>query len=111
MAAYVGAVVLQTSMWVFCCSTVAAVLGTPVHQVPSWQRSLGPHKLAHTSDLSWRTMRACCHAQAVLVHQLSKGSTQTPFRKNKGRVVDAAFHPSKPFFFVASQHQVLHVEV
>ena len=43
--------------------------------------------------------------QAVLVHQLSKGLSQTPFRKNKGRLVEVAFHPSKPFFFVASQHQ------
>ena len=46
------------------------------------------------------------HVQAVLVHQLSKRVSQTPFRKNKGRLVDCAFHPSKPFLFLASQHQV-----
>lgn len=45
-------------------------------------------------------------AQAILVHQLSKRTTQNPFRKNKGKVVRAAFHPSKPFFFVATQNSV-----
>ncbi len=49
---------------------------------------------------------ACVHAQAVLVHQLSKGATQNPFRKNRGRVQRVAFHPSKPFFFVAAQNHV-----
>ncbi|KAK3279018.1 Ribosome biogenesis protein 1 [Cymbomonas tetramitiformis] len=43
---------------------------------------------------------------AVLVHQLSKQATQNPFRKNKGRVLRAIFHPSKPFFFVATQQHV-----
>ena len=45
-------------------------------------------------------------AQAVLVHQLSKRTTQNPFRKNRGRVVQVAFHPGKPFFFVATQNHV-----
>ena len=40
------------------------------------------------------------------MHQLSKRATQNPFRKNKGKVVKAAFHPSKPFFFVATQNSV-----
>ena len=44
--------------------------------------------------------------QAVLVHQLSKRASQNPFRKNRGRVVRVAFHPSKPFFFVASQNHM-----
>jgi WD40 repeat protein len=44
--------------------------------------------------------------QAVLVHQLSRGATQNPFRKNRGRLVRVAFHPSKPFFFVATQNAV-----
>ncbi len=47
-----------------------------------------------------------CDVQAVLVHQLSKQATQNPFRKNRGRVVRTAFHPSKPFFFVATQNHV-----
>ena len=43
---------------------------------------------------------------AVLVHQLSKQASQSPFRKNKGRVAAVQFHPNKPFFFVATQHHV-----
>ena len=44
--------------------------------------------------------------QSVLVHQLSRRATQSPFRKSKGRVVRALFHPTKPFLFVASQSHV-----
>lgn len=44
--------------------------------------------------------------QSVLVHQLSKGASQNPFRKNRGRVVRVAFHPRQPFFFVATQNAV-----
>lgn len=46
------------------------------------------------------------NTQAVLVHQLSKGATQNPFRKNRGRVARVLFHPTKPFFFVATQQNV-----
>ncbi|KXZ47270.1 hypothetical protein GPECTOR_36g122 [Gonium pectorale] len=46
------------------------------------------------------------NTQAVVVHQLSKRASQNPFRKNRGRVVRVAFHPSKPFFFVATQNHV-----
>lgn len=42
----------------------------------------------------------------MLVHQLSRRATQNPFRKSKGRVVRALFHPIKPFLFVASQNHV-----
>ena len=40
------------------------------------------------------------------MHQLSKRSTQNPFKKNRGRVQRVAFHPTKPFFFVATQNHV-----
>lgn len=43
---------------------------------------------------------------AVLVHQLSKHSTQSPFRKSRGIVQDAMFHPSKPHLYVATQRYV-----
>lgn len=42
----------------------------------------------------------------MLVHQLSKHTTQNPFRKNRGRVVRVLFHPLKPFLFVATQNHV-----
>ena len=37
----------------------------------------------------------------ILVHQLSKARSQSPFRKLKGSVQRVAFHPLKPIFFVA----------
>ncbi|KAI8113299.1 hypothetical protein M9435_003303 [Picochlorum sp. BPE23] len=46
------------------------------------------------------------NTKAVLVHQLSKGVTQNPFKKNRGIVTRALFHPTKPFFFVATQQAV-----
>ena len=39
-------------------------------------------------------------AQAVVVHQLSKMQSQSPFRKLLA-VQRVLFHPSKPVFFVA----------
>jgi ribosome biogenesis protein ERB1 len=46
------------------------------------------------------------NTRAVLVHQLTRGASQNPFRKNRGRVVRALFHPTKPFFFVATQQAI-----
>lgn len=43
---------------------------------------------------------------AVLIHQLSKHLSQSPFRKSKGIIVDACFHPIKPQLFVSSQRTV-----
>ncbi|XP_056409552.1 ribosome biogenesis protein BOP1 isoform X2 [Hyla sarda] len=39
----------------------------------------------------------------VLIHQLSRRRSQNPFRKNKGQVQRVQFHPTRPFFFVATQ--------
>ena len=44
--------------------------------------------------------------KAVCIHQISKGQTQTPFRNPPGEVQTVAFHPSKPFFFVATKQYV-----
>jgi ribosome biogenesis protein ERB1 len=46
------------------------------------------------------------NSQAVLVHQLARGASQSPFRRNRGRAVAAAFHPTRPFFFVATAQAV-----
>lgn len=43
---------------------------------------------------------------SVLVHQLSKHSTQCPFKKSKGLIQNAKFHPYKPHLYVASQRYV-----
>lgn len=45
-------------------------------------------------------------ARSVLVHQLSKQNTQNPFSRSKGSVQAVTFHPSRPFFFVATQRYV-----
>lgn len=45
-------------------------------------------------------------AASVLIHQLSKASSQQPFGKSKSEVQCACFHPSKPFLFVASHQHV-----
>ncbi|KAI9487511.1 MAG: NUC169 domain-containing protein [Benjaminiella poitrasii] len=40
---------------------------------------------------------------AVLIHQITKHQTQSPFKRLKGLVQKVAFHPIKPIFFVATQ--------
>jgi len=43
---------------------------------------------------------------AVAIHTLHKHLTQLPFRRLKGLVQTATFHPTKPIFFVATQQRV-----
>ena len=43
---------------------------------------------------------------SVLIHQLSKHLTQSPFRRSKGIIMDAKFHPFKPQLFVCSQRYI-----
>lgn len=45
-------------------------------------------------------------SHAIAIHTLSKHLTQLPFRKLKGLPQSAAFHPSKPVFFVATQRAI-----
>ncbi|KAF2842477.1 ribosome biogenesis protein erb1 [Patellaria atrata CBS 101060] len=45
-------------------------------------------------------------SSAVAIHTLSKHLTQLPFRRLKGLAQTAQFHPSKPIFFVATQHTI-----
>ncbi|KAL1767410.1 ribosome biogenesis protein BOP1 [Sigmodon hispidus] len=45
------------------------------------------------------------HAQ-VLIHQLSRRRSQSPFRRSHGQVQCVAFHPTRPFLLVASQRSV-----
>ena len=46
-------------------------------------------------------------SSAVLIHQLSKATSQSPFKKSPGLVQRVLFHPGKPFLFVA----VIHVDL
>ncbi|KAK3394164.1 NUC169 domain-containing protein [Podospora didyma] len=43
---------------------------------------------------------------SVAIHTLSKHLTQIPFRKLSGLAQTAAFHPSRPLFFVATQRTI-----
>lgn len=43
---------------------------------------------------------------SVLIHQLSKHASQSPFRKAKGIIMDAKFHPTKPNLIVMSQRYI-----
>ncbi|MCJ1308060.1 Ribosome biogenesis protein erb1 [Agyrium rufum] len=43
---------------------------------------------------------------AIAIHTLSKHLTQSPFRRLKGLPQAADFHPSKPYFFVATQRSI-----
>ncbi|TEA37909.1 hypothetical protein DBR06_SOUSAS1410158, partial [Sousa chinensis] len=42
----------------------------------------------------------------VLIHQLSRRRSQSPFRRGHGQVQRVAFHPVRPFLLVASQRSV-----
>ncbi|SSD60685.1 probable Ribosome biogenesis protein ERB1 [Saccharomycodes ludwigii] len=43
---------------------------------------------------------------SVLIHQLSKHMSQSPFKKSKGIIMDAKFHPFRPQLFVCSQRYI-----
>ncbi|KAJ3356866.1 Ribosome biogenesis protein 1 [Allomyces javanicus] len=45
-------------------------------------------------------------AASVMVHQLARKQSQQPFKKNKGLVITAQFHPTKPHLLVATQRYV-----
>uniref|UniRef100_A0A1B0G4D6 Ribosome biogenesis protein BOP1 homolog n=1 Tax=Glossina morsitans morsitans TaxID=37546 RepID=A0A1B0G4D6_GLOMM len=44
--------------------------------------------------------------RSALIHQLSKRRSQIPFNKSKGFIQCVLFHPIKPCFFVATQHNI-----
>eukprot|EP00891_Asterochloris_glomerata_P004761 jgi/Astpho2/4761/fgenesh1_pm.00067_%23_71_t len=71
-----------------------------VHQHPV------THVAWHSRGDYFASVAPTGNTQAVQVHQLSKRSSQNPFRKNRGRVVHVLFHPLKPFLFVATQNHV-----
>ncbi|GAX73046.1 hypothetical protein CEUSTIGMA_g499.t1 [Chlamydomonas eustigma] len=92
-------------------------VGPEGDQLTNWsQRTEGGLEIIHrypVRHITWHargdyfsTVAPSGNTQAVLVHQLSKRNSQNPFKKNRGKVQRVAFHPSKPFFFVASQNHV-----
>lgn len=64
-------------------------------------------------SLSWHrrgdylaTSSPTSSSQAVLIHQLSRGASQSPFSKSKGSVQAVTFHPTMPYLLVATQRYV-----
>ncbi|OQS04127.1 hypothetical protein THRCLA_03604 [Thraustotheca clavata] len=71
------------------------------------------HHSGSVTDVAWHykgdylsTVVPSADSCAVLIHQLSKRSSQNPFSKKLGAIQTVAFHPSKPFFFLATQTHV-----
>ncbi|CAI5723856.1 unnamed protein product [Peronospora destructor] len=71
------------------------------------------HHTSNVKDVAWHhkgdylsTVSPGAGLGAVLIHQLSKRKTQNPFQKSVGQVQCVLFHPSKPFFFHATQRHV-----
>jgi ribosome biogenesis protein ERB1 len=71
------------------------------------------HHTSDVKDISWHhkgdylsTVTPAAGSSAVLIHQISKRKTQNPFSKSVGQVQAVLFHPSKPFFFHATQRHV-----
>ncbi|CAH0517998.1 unnamed protein product [Peronospora belbahrii] len=71
------------------------------------------HHTSDVKDIAWHykgdylsTVSPGAGSGAVLIHQLSKRKTQNPFQKSVGQVQCVLFHPSKPFFFHATQRHV-----
>ncbi|EIW70055.1 hypothetical protein TREMEDRAFT_38717 [Tremella mesenterica DSM 1558] len=66
-----------------------------------------PKKVAwHRKGDYFSTVAMDASNKSVLIHQLSKHATQSPFRKTQGTVQTVAFHPLKPWFFAATQRYV-----
>ncbi|KAH9129931.1 hypothetical protein LEN26_008054 [Aphanomyces euteiches] len=71
------------------------------------------HHSGSVTDIAWHykgdyiaTVVPSADSSSVLIHQISKRSTQNPFSKKLGAIQTVSFHPSKPFFFLATQTHV-----
>ena len=60
----------------------------------------------HRRGEYFSTVSPQSQSSSVAIHTLSKHLTQSPFRKLKGLVQSAQFHPLKPIFFVATQRMM-----
>ena len=60
----------------------------------------------HNGGDYFATVQGENEANSVLLHRLSLKSSQAPFTRSRGVVQDVAFHPKRPFFFVATKRHV-----
>ncbi|XP_074118912.1 ribosome biogenesis protein BOP1 isoform X1 [Sminthopsis crassicaudata] len=95
----------------------------PAGQPVEWQEASGEehdqglrlriHHKKPVKQVAWHgrgdylasVVAAAEHTQ-VLMHQVSRRRSQSPFRRSHGQVQCVAFHPSRPFLFVASQRSL-----
>ena len=45
-------------------------------------------------------------SKSIVIHHLSKGRSQYPFKQLKGAVQHVRFHPTKPIFIISTQHSI-----
>ncbi|RHY34752.1 hypothetical protein DYB32_000695 [Aphanomyces invadans] len=71
------------------------------------------HHSGAVTDVAWHykgdylaTVVPAADSSSVLIHQLSKRTSQNPFSKKLGVIQAVSFHPTKPFFFLATQTHV-----
>lgn len=64
------------------------------------------HATWHRKGDYFATVATEAANRAVLIHQLGRHASQSPFRKTQGTVQRVAFHPGKPWFFAATQRYV-----
>jgi ribosome biogenesis protein ERB1 len=60
----------------------------------------------HAKGDYFTTLNPQSNKTAILVHQLSKFTTQSPFSKNKSDAQSVRFHPTQPILFVALSRRV-----
>jgi ribosome biogenesis protein ERB1 len=60
----------------------------------------------HSKGDYFTTLNPQSNKTAILVHQLSKFTTQSPFSKNKSDAQSVMFHPTQPILFVALSRRV-----
>lgn len=75
--------------------------------------SINCHKQDSIKKINWHkkgdyliTVQPNSGSTAILIHQLSKHMTQSPFGKSKGIIMDCKFHPFKPQIAIATQRVI-----
>ncbi|KAL6933723.1 related to Ribosome biogenesis protein ERB1 [Hanseniaspora guilliermondii] len=86
---------------------------TVAQQEKDIQISINCHKQDSIKKIDWHkkgdylvTVQPNSGSTAILIHQLSKHMTQSPFGKSKGIIMDCKFHPFKPQIAIATQRVI-----
>jgi len=67
------------------------------------ERSVKQLNWHHKGDYLLAVAPDASNKNTCIVHQLTTRKSQSPFKKQKGQIQYAMFHPSKPLLFVATQ--------